>query len=119
MLATGTRARFYIILRDGAEVALPAYVRLGKFMSKARLDAQEVSARMFESAEERLGHLMNGADLLASDYRPRNYSMLNIPPSPLLRGAAISGALLEVSDDERGQIFLPAAVIFAPGAADD
>jgi CRISPR-associated protein Csc1 len=87
MLAIGNQAVCYVV--SERELQIPSYIRLGKFMSKARVDVQRTEVN---HAEEIVATypLLNPADLPQGS-RPLAYDLLNIPPAPLLRNARVAG----------------------------
>lgn len=98
MLGLDSTARFYLLDRDGRlaagrEAPLPLYIRLGKFMSKARVTwsppytpGQITTASSGQAATG----LLNSADL--PDTRALvAYSSYNIHPAPLLQDALLTG----------------------------
>ncbi len=86
-LAIGNEAEFFIISQE--ELALPGYIRLGKWMSKARLTARP--ARIVgEQGEGVIPFLLAPADL-ASSTRLLGYDLHNVAPAPLARHCRIVG----------------------------
>lgn len=86
-LAIGTVADFFLIA--AAPLELPSYLRLGKWMSKARLQAERVPI-----AEEAPGgvvpFLIVPADL-APETRLIAFDLLAVGPTPLVRQAHLRG----------------------------
>lgn len=105
MLALDNRAVCYVISRE--ELRLPSYIRLGKFMSKARVDIQHHVVNETEQRRE-VCALLNPADL-SPDTRLLAYDLLNVPPAPLLRNAQVVGSLYRLPCEE----WLPAEMRFA------
>lgn len=105
MLGIGVRAVFYVISAE--EVVLPSYIRLGKFMSKARVVTER---RFISEAETGNGGcgLLNIADL-SPDTRLVAGDLLNVPPAQLVRNARIVGRGYKLADN----VFLPADMHFA------
>jgi CRISPR-associated protein Csc1 len=105
MLGIGTRARCYVVSAE--ELRLPSYIRLGKFMSKTRVEVQQ---RFLAQAEEGSGicGLLNIADL-PPDSRLLAFDLLHVPPAPLARNARVVGRGYKLADDT----FLPADMHFA------
>jgi CRISPR-associated protein Csc1 len=104
MLAINNQAVCYAISEHSLQ--LPSYIRLGKFMSKARIDVQQLQAERIEDAVAVCG-LINPADLPATA-RPIAYDLLNVPPMPLLRNARIAGPAYRLPGGE----WLPAGMRF-------
>jgi CRISPR-associated protein Csc1 len=105
MLAIGNRAVCYVVSEQ--PLVLPNYIRLGKFMSKARLEIQHSAPSNAEEGQGRCA-LLNPADLPPS-LRMLAYDLLNVPPTPLLRNAHIIGTGYRLPDGE----WLPAGMSFA------
>lgn len=105
MLGIGVRATFYVISTE--EVALPSYIRLGKFMSKARIATEH---RFISAAEMGSGScgLLNIVDL-PSGIRLVAGDLLNVPPAQLVRNARVTGHGYKLTRD----VFLPADMRFA------
>lgn len=105
MLAIGNRAVCYVV--SHAELHLPSYIRLGKFMSKARV---EVEPHFVDHLQETTTtcHLLTLADL-APTTRVVAYDLINIPPTPLVRNARIISSGYRLSTTE----FVPAGMHFA------
>jgi len=81
MLGLGSRATFYLLEERGA-ARRPAYIRLGKFNSKARIEWEEVH---WEEAKGE-GHtpaLLNAVDL-PPDLQLLAYNQISVHPAPLL-----------------------------------
>lgn len=105
MLAPENRAVFYVLSEN--PVALPSYIRLGKFMSKAKVTAREVSWRIVEGREETVRPYLNPTDL-PRDLSLRVFDVLSVRPAPLIRNAAITGRLYQVE----GETYLPCGMRF-------
>ncbi len=88
MLSIGNRAVCFVISRE--PVRVPKYIRLGKFMSKAKVDSREVKANVVEKDNALVGWLLNPADLPV-DARLATFDLISVPPSPLIRNSVISG----------------------------
>jgi CRISPR-associated protein Csc1 len=86
-LAVDNRAEFFVI--SETELTLPSYIRLGKWMSKARLSI--TSARIVgEQNDAMIPFLLAPADLAATT-RLLAYDLLNVAPTPLVRNSRIGG----------------------------
>jgi CRISPR-associated protein Csc1 len=96
MLGLDSRARFYLLDRDeriaaGTAGPLPAYIRLGKFMSKARLTwSSALPADRVTTDATPVDGLLNGADL-SDPTALLAYSTYNIHPAPILRDVLMHG----------------------------
>jgi CRISPR-associated protein Csc1 len=108
MLGIGNRARFYIVAKDTAP-RLPRYLRLGKWMSKARLETSEIAYQAMPGTQRQVRILLNPVDLAAAT-RVHTFDMLSIHPAPLIRNSVMDGDFLELSDKDR--TLLPAGMRF-------
>jgi CRISPR-associated protein Csc1 len=114
LLAAENRATCYVFSRD--RLTIPRYIRLGKFMSKARLNVAEAEFEVVQNSRERIACLLNPADLPASA-QLTVFDMVNIPPMPLIRNALIEGAFYKLNERRSGrQSFLPYGMQFNVGA---
>ena len=95
LLAIDNRAIAYVLSREPRSI--PRYVRLGKFMSKARVDVVEVAFREEERADQVVPFLLNPADL-PSAMPLRSFDLISVPPTPLVRNAWLSGRFFRLAD---------------------
>ena len=80
MLGIGNQARFYVLAQD-ALPQLPRYLRLGKWMSKARLETAIVGFQAVTGEQRQVRALLNPIDLAATS-RLHTFDMLSIHPAP-------------------------------------
>lgn len=106
LLAIGNRARAYV-LSDQPQ-AIPHYVRLGKFMSKARVEVTEMAYREEERVDQVVPFLLNPADL-PREMSPRAFDLVSVPPTPLVRNTWLSGRFFCMVDN----VLLPVGMRFA------
>jgi CRISPR-associated protein Csc1 len=92
-LGIGNRALAYVLSR--LPVTVPRYIRLGKFMSKARVDVTEMVFAEEERDDVVIPLLLNPADLPA-DMKPKVYDLFSVPPTPLIRNSILSGRFYRV-----------------------
>ncbi len=97
MLAVGNRAVCFVLSQ--APLALPRYIRLGKFMSKARVTVREVKAQPVEETNVLTRWLLNPADL-PSDLHLGAFDLISVPPAPLIRNALVSGRFYKLSKED-------------------
>jgi len=115
MLGCGSQAFFFLLNLPGATLRLPAYIRLGKFNSKAHVEWEKLTL-LSEYAEERdetLGFLLNAADLpphLAKNMRA--FSLYNIYPAPLLNRCHLKGSFWHCKSTIGKSVFLPVGMRF-------
>lgn len=87
-LAVDNRAIYYVLSQ--APLQLPSYIRLGKFMSKARLQYEKIDYSTEESAAYQVPFLLNPADL-SEKTQLQTYDLVTVPPSPLVKNAHLRG----------------------------
>jgi CRISPR-associated protein Csc1 len=94
-LAIGNRALGYVLSRE--PLTLPRYIRLGKFMSKARVAVREMPAQEVEEERVVVPFLLNPADL-PPDMPLSVFDLISVPPTPLVRNARLSGRFYRLGD---------------------
>ena len=105
-LALGNEAIFYLISEDPYRP--PAYIRLGKFMSKARLNIEEVEGTTTVELEQvSISFLLNPADL-GQQTTLHTFDLINVPPMPLVKNSMLSGSFFRLARDG----YLPAGMHF-------
>jgi CRISPR-associated protein Csc1 len=104
-LAIGNRAVGYVLSRE--PITMPRYVRLGKFMSKARVAVDEMQTEEMEREEVIIPFLLNPADL-PPDTTLTVFDLISVPPTPLVRNARLSGRFYRIPDGT----LLPAGMRF-------
>ncbi len=107
LLSIGNKGVFYLTSRD--EFRVPRYIRLGKFMSKAKISAYKQHYRETHAENVSYCNYLNPNDL-PSETQIGMFDMLNIRPTPLIRHAQLSGSFYQLSDDDKTQ--LPAGMRF-------
>jgi CRISPR-associated protein Csc1 len=89
---------------------LPAYIRVGKFMSKVRVEILEtLSVTALPTNEYDCHAYLNSADL-PSDLALLSFDLISIPPASLLKNLRFSGAAWRV-----GNYTIPANLEFCGG----
>ena len=107
-LAIGNHAVGYVLSRD--PLILPRYVRLGKFMSKARVSVEEVATEGVEREGAVIPFLLNPADL-PPEMPLTTFDLISVPPTPLVRNARLSGRFHRLKDGT----LLPVGMRFGVG----
>ena len=93
---------------------LPEYIRVGKFMSKVRLDVvQKLDVTLLREAEYCCNTTLNSADLPAN-IELLAFDLIAIPPASLLKNLTFRGAAWQV-----GNFILPANLQFCGGLNHD
>jgi CRISPR-associated protein Csc1 len=86
-LAIDNQAEFFII--SETELTIPGYIRLGKWMSKARLTTKAAQI-VGERDDATIPFLLAPADLTSAT-QLLAYDLLNVGPTPLVRNSRIIG----------------------------
>ena len=107
MLSIGNKGIFYITSRD--EYRVPRYIRLGKFMSKAKISARNQTYRETHVKDVPYPNYLNPNDL-PPETEIGMFDMLNIRPTPLIRHVQLSGGFYQLADDDKTK--LPAGMRF-------
>jgi CRISPR-associated protein Csc1 len=89
LLGIHSRATFFLLAEQSVP-RLPAYIRLGKFNSKARIEWQERAASREQRDTATVRHYLNPADLPNLEAL-RAFDVLAVPPVPLIRNAQLGG----------------------------
>lgn len=107
LLSIDNRGVFYLTSRD--EFRVPRYIRLGKFMSKAKISAYKHHYREVHTQDVTYRNYLNPNDL-PSNTQIGMFDLLNIRPTPLIRQVQLSGDFYELADDTK--TLLPAGMQF-------
>jgi CRISPR-associated protein Csc1 len=108
-LAAESRFRFYIISR-GDDYQPPRWIRLGKWMSKAQLSCERISA-LERKGEFEVKHPLNPLDVFAA-YTVTLCDLINMPPVSLITNARMAGDHLVISLNGQPEIYLPKNLTF-------
>jgi len=104
-LSVHNQGTFYVLSQK--PVSIPRYIRLGKFMSKARLQVDELAASRVTVAAEPMATPLNPADL-PDTCTPLVFDLINIPPTPLINHVQLRGDVYQLDT----KTFLPAGMQF-------
>ncbi len=105
MLGLGSHAHFYLLdsqhlIAQGKGPRLLPYIRLGKFMSKARVSWHEKSIPLkIESEGAKIHGMLNAADIEDTSTL-QLFSSYNIHPAPILRDVQMSGELWQMEQEK-------------------
>ncbi|KUK14053.1 MAG: CRISPR-associated protein Csc1 [Thermotogota bacterium] len=91
MIASESVAIFYVLARK--KISLPRYIRLGKLMTKCRLECTPVSNFEVRKSEFFVEHPLNPADL-SREYLIKSYSTISVKPVPLIEGVRMEGVYI-------------------------
>jgi CRISPR-associated protein Csc1 len=94
-LAIGNKTVGYVLSQE--PLILPRYVRLGKFMSKARVAVDEMPAEEVEREGVVVPFLLNPADL-PPEMPLAVFDLISVPPTPLVRNGRLSGRFYRLGD---------------------
>jgi CRISPR-associated protein Csc1 len=116
MLGLESQAYFFLLNRQGIELNLPSYIRLGKFNSKARVVWEKLilkSTQPVRLEDVALDFLLNAVDL-TSDMAAnlRAFSVYNVHPAPLLSRCHLSGSFWHCGTRAGEDIYLPEGMRF-------
>lgn len=95
-LSIGNRASFFIVSREPG-YRPPSYIRLGKFMSKARVVAEPIGVRALTEMTGEVPFLLNPADLPPAT-RLHTFDLLSVPPTPLVNNSTLAGRFYQLQD---------------------
>jgi CRISPR-associated protein Csc1 len=104
----------FFVLSD-KEVALPHWVRLGKWMSKARVDIKTQGVARTRQGTFRADGALNPLDL---SLLPENCNIVAMAPASLITNVFCTGSYYEVDYDEGGHartVRLPVEMSYRPG----
>ena len=101
LLSIGNKGVFYLTSRD--EFRVPRYIRLGKFMSKAKISAYKQHYREVHAQDVSYRDYLNPNDLPPAT-QIGMFDMLNIRPTPLIRHVRLSGGFYQLADDDKTKL---------------
>jgi CRISPR-associated protein Csc1 len=104
-LAIGNRALGYVLSQQS--LVVPRYIRLGKFMSKARLAVEDTVPEEVEGKDAVIPFLLNPADL-PPGIECTVFDLISVPPAPLVRNCRLSGHFYRL----KGGTLLPVGMRF-------
>jgi CRISPR-associated protein Csc1 len=109
-ISPGSEFEFFVISQREPELKFPHWIRLGKWMSKAKLKTKCVE---FEAKErEFICRLpLNPLDVISS-YPIQNFDTINMPPVSLIQNVRANGAMYQLNCDDK-KIDIPAKMKFA------
>jgi CRISPR-associated protein Csc1 len=112
-LAPESSFEFFVL--SGKEVALPHWIRLGKWMAKARVEVKAQGIARTRQGPFRADGALNPLDLALL---PENCNIVSMAPASLITNVFCSGNYYECEYDEGGQkriIRLPMEMSYQPG----
>lgn len=104
-LSIGNEAVFYVITSEPRQ--LPRYIRLGKFMSKARVETAPVAHTEVERQQVVIPLLLNPADF-SPITKLTTFDLINVPPTPLVKNGVMNGRFYQLD----AQTYLPTGMHF-------
>jgi CRISPR-associated protein Csc1 len=111
-LAPESRFAFYIL--SEREVPLPGWIRLGKWMAKARVHVQQQGKAQEVQGAFRAAGALNPLDL---ELLPDTCNIIAMAPASLITNAYCTGTYYELSTDDRqrgSKVCLPAGMHYRP-----
>lgn len=97
MMGIGTVLQFFVIAEQ--ELVLPRYIRLGKFMSKARIEITAYKDPVVVSKQTQVVEfLLNPLDL-PSGVQIASYDTYSVHPVPLIRNVTLTGQFLHLHNE--------------------
>jgi CRISPR-associated protein Csc1 len=108
MLALGNRAVCYVLSQE--PLALPRYIRLGKWMSKAGVQVTHTIAHPEPKESVIIPGFLNPADLPHPEAL-RVFDLVSVHPVPLVRNAVLGGEFVRAPDGA----WLPSGMRFGIG----
>jgi CRISPR-associated protein Csc1 len=103
--------RFYIITRDNT-LQLPCWIRLGKWMSKARLSCEHINDPTVRTGEFEVKHPLNPLDVFSA-YTVTMCDLINMPPVSLINNARTEGEYFVVASGGQAEVCLPKNLLFS------
>lgn len=109
-LAVESRFRFYIITRED-NYQPPRWIRLGKWMSKARLSCERILASV-RTGEFEVKHPLNPLDVFAT-YTVTMCDLINMPPVSLISNSRMEGEHFVIASQGQTEARLPKHMSFS------
>lgn len=110
-LAVESRFRFFIIQRNG-DYQPPRWIRLGKWMSKARLSCERINTPPVRTGEFEVKHPLNPLDVFAA-YTVTLCDLINMPPVSLITNSRMAGEHFVVLSHGQPEVCLPKHMTFS------
>ncbi len=90
---------------------LPDYIRIGKFMSKVKVNViKEMNINQLPESEYQSSFYLNSADLPA-DIAAFSFDLISMPPAPIIKNLRFNSAAWQV-----GEMIIPANLCYCGGA---
>lgn len=109
-LSAESRFRFYVFTGN-EDYQPPRWIRLGKWMSKARLTCERISAQQERTGEFEVKHPLNPLDVFAA-YTVTLCDIINMPPVSLITNSRMTGEYLAIASNGQPEINLPKHLAF-------
>jgi CRISPR-associated protein Csc1 len=106
---------FEFFVQGGKEIALPRWIRLGKWMAKARVDIKAQGVAQTRQGSFRADGALNPLDL---SLLPESCNIVAMAPASLITNVFSTGSYYEFDYDEGGRkrtIRLPMEMSYRPG----
>lgn len=105
MLARGVKFRFFVFGLKAEQ--MPSYIRIGKFLSKAKLDFVETALNLQPRGQYQLTGYYNPLDW-PDDAKVEMCNVVNIHPVPILQSVTYQGVVYQLAQ----KTYLPAELSF-------
>lgn len=97
---------FEFFLISPAEIQLPRWIRLGKWMSKAELSYHPIASYIEKNGEFICDRCLNPLDVMFAN-RVLSYDVVNMPPVSLIKNVQMSGKYFQFTSINGGEIKIP------------
>lgn len=105
-------SRFLFFVLSEHEVRVPRWIRLGKWMAKARIDVLAQGEAVSKHGSYQASGVLNPLDL---DILPENCNIVAMAPASLISHVSVSGLYHEIRLDEQKMLVrLPAGMSYQP-----
>ena len=106
-IAVGSQFEF-VVLASKEPPKLPSWLRMGLWLSKAKLDVIEVESREKNEFVSEATHPLNPLDLVA---QPLSFDLISMPPASLLDHVVLDTTWV-VGETKWGKIQLPTELAY-------
>ena len=108
-ISPGSQFEFFVIFQGGREFKLPHWIRLGKWMSKAKLTQKSINFEV-KNRQFMCQLPLNPLDVMSS-HQIQSFDTINMPPVSLIRNVRASGSVYQLDRDGQ-KIDIPAQMKF-------
>lgn len=94
------------------DLDFPRWIRLGKWMSKAKVEVERLTVKRYQASAFICAHPLNPLDVMFT-HQVLSYDTINMPPVSLIRNVRMEGEYYQVQNSEK--ICLPARMHYRFG----